>query len=148
MTQGKPSLLADLWAIKSMIKLYVEKKISGTTNHKSIRDECVDSFAETLGLKNDGPSRIRMEPYVHRHDWFYSCGAEPEPGEVVVPRHKNSRQTELERKLKDWHSISNNKAQNELREMMKETFFGAYKNGLIEKTDRWEFRFQKNGTKQ
>jgi glucuronyl/N-acetylglucosaminyl transferase EXT2 len=51
-TQGKLPLLADFWAMQAMIKLTSPHKISDTSNHKAIRDSCVDSFADILGLKN------------------------------------------------------------------------------------------------
>ncbi|OEU20533.1 nucleotide-diphospho-sugar transferase, partial [Fragilariopsis cylindrus CCMP1102] len=48
-TQGQPPLLADLWAMNSMIKLDVKAGISGGSSHKKNRDNCVDYFASLLG---------------------------------------------------------------------------------------------------
>jgi glucuronyl/N-acetylglucosaminyl transferase EXT2 len=52
-THGRPPLLADYWAVKSQIKMYVQKKISGTVNHKGLRDQCVQSFSTLLQLQNN-----------------------------------------------------------------------------------------------
>jgi glucuronyl/N-acetylglucosaminyl transferase EXT2 len=60
-TQGQAPLLADYWALKSRLKLYVQKAISGSHGHKAIRDECVDEFATTLQLK----TRLQTAVYVH-----------------------------------------------------------------------------------
>ncbi|KAL7528023.1 hypothetical protein ACHAWF_002410, partial [Thalassiosira exigua] len=51
LTDGKPPLLADHWAVNSIVELYSEKRISNGSRHKSARDKCVDDFATELGLK-------------------------------------------------------------------------------------------------
>jgi len=50
MTEGQPPLLVDDWAMQSQIKLHVEEKISGSDQHKAVRDTCVHVFALFLGL--------------------------------------------------------------------------------------------------
>ena len=51
MTGGRPPLLADGWSMKTMVKLYSPETISGTQDHKALRDACVNDFAQQLGLK-------------------------------------------------------------------------------------------------
>jgi glucuronyl/N-acetylglucosaminyl transferase EXT2 len=60
-TQGQPPLLADYWALRSRLRLYVQTAISSGRGHKAIRDECVDEFATTLQLK----TRLQTAVYVH-----------------------------------------------------------------------------------
>jgi len=53
LTKGKVPLLTDFWAsMPSMVKLDSENAISETSDHKFIRDGCVDKFGFLLGLKD------------------------------------------------------------------------------------------------
>jgi glucuronyl/N-acetylglucosaminyl transferase EXT2 len=72
-TDGQPPLLADLWAIKTQLKLYAAKGISSTKNHKALRDACVESFANVLQLK----SRLLLTRFIHDDDYdgLFECGA-------------------------------------------------------------------------
>ena len=54
LTGGKPPLMADYWAVKSMTEIYSKDGISGAKSHLDERHGCVTDFAELLGLKN-GP---------------------------------------------------------------------------------------------
>jgi hypothetical protein len=153
LTDGKPSLLADTWAIKSMIKLYVEEKISGGHDHKHLRDICVDSFAQILGLKGDdddankGGSSRRLKPATlyHKKDSFFDCGDVPHHKMERNP--KSDRQLALEAKLQEWHTLGREKMQKEIHSLMSGAGIGAYKHGLIQKSDPWKERFQnKKGT--
>jgi hypothetical protein len=151
-TGGKPSLLADLWAIKSMVKLYVVEKISGTKNHKNIRDECVDSFAHMLGLKHGQANRLHPATYVHKKDAFFECGAADDDdlglGDIEDHHYpKPTRQVVLEEKCKQWHSQGST-MQKDIQKMMAKAGFRAYQQGLVEKSDKWKERFgQKNNSK-
>jgi hypothetical protein len=140
MTNGEPSLLADLWAIKSMVKLYVEEKISGSKDHKKIRDECVNSFAQQLGLKEEGAGRLRTAIYAHKEDSSFECGAIPDQ---VVNRPKTTRELEFDKKIKHWHSQDSKKTLKEIQKMMSIAGYEAYKHGLVEKSDKWKQRFGK-----
>ena len=51
LTGGKVPLLADYWAVKTQVKFETEKKISSSANHKTVRDRCVNEFAEYFHLK-------------------------------------------------------------------------------------------------
>lgn len=140
MTNGEPSLLADLWAIKSMVKLYVEEKISGSKDHKKIRDACVESLAQQLGLKEEGAGRLHTATYAHKQDSFFECGAIPDQ---VVDRPKSTRELELDNKTKHWHSQASKNTLKEMHKMVSIAGFEAYKHGLVEKSDKWKQRFGK-----
>jgi hypothetical protein len=81
-TQGRLPLLADLWAMEAMVKLKSSQKISASSNHKAIRDSCVDSLSELLRLKNanvsfnpetiiDSNTRHWLGVVVDRDDWTF-----------------------------------------------------------------------------
>jgi len=81
LTNGKPPLLADYWAVKSMVKLYSESKISGGRDHKSTRDACVNDFAGMLGLREDGDAPLQLGKLLHgggADRQFFGYGAEAE----------------------------------------------------------------------
>jgi len=140
MTKGKPSLLADFWAIKSMVKLYVEKKISAGHDHKSLRDDCVNNFAQILGLKEEGTNRLRPATYMHHKESLYSGGDVPE---TVSQHPKTARERDLDVMLKSWRDQGKEKAIQEIRRLMSRTGFRAFKQGLMEKSDPWKRRFGK-----
>ncbi|CAJ1895816.1 unnamed protein product [Cylindrotheca closterium] len=138
LTKGRPSLLADLWAIKSMVKLYVEEKISGGKSHKSLRDECVNTFAEIMGLK-DGPNKLQPQPYLHKKDTLFECGDIPDKG---TSHPKTKREKDLDELKASWHRVGGTAMTNEIRSLMSKTGFAAYQRGLIQKSDKWKDRFQ------
>ena len=126
-----------------MIKLYVEKKISGNNDHKKLRDECVNSFAQMLGLK-EGQSRLQMAKYVHKKDGFFDCGAEAEPNDNLLHQSQSARAIEHAKTVEAWRSKSRKEFQTELRSLMAEAGYEAFRSGLVEKTEKWKERF---GTK-
>jgi hypothetical protein len=139
MTQGKPSLLADFWAIKSMVKLYVEKKISAGHDHKKLRDECVDNFAQLLGLK-EGANRLKPAKYMHPTESFYSGGDVPK---TVSQHPKTTRQKELDDIVQSWRDQGGETATQEIRRLISHAGFRAYNQGLMEKSGPWKERFGK-----
>jgi len=141
LTDGKPPLLADTWAIKSMIKLYAQEKISGTHNHKHLRDICVNSFAQTLGLKDPKGSRLlKGVKLYHRQDAMFECG--------VVTHHthernpKSDRQLSLEAKRREWKEDGGKALQADLKRLISKAVMNAYRAGLIQNSDPWKERFQ------
>jgi hypothetical protein len=137
-TGGRPPLLADLWAMKSMIKMDTDNKISGSKGHKRIRDECVNSFAEILGLKK-GPNRLQLAKYLHGEETLFDCGMPPEG--VLDAGDKSDRQVEFETMIQRWRTEAGRMGmQKEWSRMMSATGAQAYKHGLIEKTDKWKER--------
>lgn len=140
LTDGKPPLLADTWAIKSMVKLFVEEKISGGQNHKHLRDVCVDSFGEILGLKDEaGSRRLKSGKLYHTKDSFFDCGDTPHHRIKRDP--KSERQKLFEAKRRAWHEMGKTKMQKDIRKLMWAAGAMAYQRGLVEKTDIWKERF-------
>ena len=145
LTGGQPSLLADWWAIKSLLKLYVVDTISGSNNHKAARDECVNSFATLLGLKDDnGPRRLTMAKFVstNKKKYAFECGA-PVDDRMNNAYNKSKRETELEHTLKKWRSSSNAKILQNIYSLTVEAGTDAFLQGLIENTSKWKERFAK-----
>ena len=138
LTDGKPPLLADTWAIKSMVKLYVEKKISGGRDHKHLRDVCIDTFAQILGLKDSGSSRrLQSAKLYHQKDSNFDCGDTIQ--EKIERYPKSERQVKHQHMLDDWHKKGN--VQKEVHRLMTGAAFDAYQRGLIERSDPWKARF-------
>jgi hypothetical protein len=144
MTEGRPSLLADFWAIKSMVKMESGSAISGSKSHKHKRDECVNSFAELLGLKENGGT-VRLQKAKYRHkDSMLECGMEPD---VVDDGHaKSERQIALEAMLQRWRTEGRDVLVHEMRRMMAHAGFKAYQHGLIDNGKKTGILIDKTGT--
>jgi hypothetical protein len=99
LTQGRPPLLADVWAIQSQLKLDVDDGISASGTHKKFRDNCLNSFASLFGLKDkDNENQLQKAQWIHRtKSWFFNCG-DTEDDNDNIPYIKSSREIELERK--------------------------------------------------
>lgn len=137
LTDGRPPLLADNWSMKSMIKLYSPERISGTHNHKKLRDACVDSFAQQLGLKG----KLNKGVIEHKEAPFFQCGA---PGDKapanwrVVDRH-----AALLEKIHHWKHIKPSEFLKELSQLRNHVIHRAFVLGLIENTTPWKERWEK-----
>lgn len=138
LTDGKPPLLADFWAIKTMTKLYSPARISGQKSHKSTRDNCVDSFADSLGLKQS------LEPakYVHSKPSFFECGANA-ISELPVDVTMSERHEQHVKLINQWKA----KTAKDIVQIMQQLFASsrkkAYVNGLIQDTPPWKERWSK-----
>ncbi|KAL9186433.1 hypothetical protein ACHAXT_005671 [Thalassiosira profunda] len=142
LTNGRPPLLADYWAVKSMVKLYSATKISGGKGHKSTRDKCVNDFAEWLGLKEDGEWPLRSEKLLHG-DKFFGYGAEPEEwANVDAQTLKSSRLKEVVEELGELKSSSGEDRMQWLVERKAETMAEAQSAGMIERTAEWRERWE------
>lgn len=95
-TDGQPPLLADLWAMNSMVKLSADSTISGGDSHKKLRDDCIDIFAQLLHLKYDSQkladgNKLKRAQWIHKTStWAFDCGAKPE--REPLPYKKSSRE--------------------------------------------------------
>eukprot|EP00540_Astrosyne_radiata_P022887 CAMPEP_0116833666 /NCGR_PEP_ID=MMETSP0418-20121206/6563_1 /TAXON_ID=1158023 /ORGANISM="Astrosyne radiata, Strain 13vi08-1A" /LENGTH=246 /DNA_ID=CAMNT_0004463141 /DNA_START=31 /DNA_END=771 /DNA_ORIENTATION=+ len=138
LTGGQPPLLADFWAIKSMLKLYSPKRISGQKQHKSLRDDCVDSFADLLNLKD----KLQPATYVHRDNYLFECGAEANKSNQedngMVGRH-----TEHVEQVGRWSNMNPQDAMKEVSKLINTMAGNAYVRGLIEKTEPWQKRWKR-----
>jgi len=145
LTGGKPPLVTDYWAVKSMVKLYSEKKISGGKDHKSARDKCVDRFAEVLGVKEDGEwGPLQTAELVHDvDDPMFGYGAEPEDWDGMDELSLSSvRLKELVVTMKELKTKSYNDQLKWLKRKKYVTMKEAKKVGMIEKTEEWEKRWR------
>ncbi len=68
LTYGQVPLLANQWSISTMVKLSSQKAISDSTNHRQLRDKCVDDFGYLLGLKDGFASIITATGTKNHYD--------------------------------------------------------------------------------
>jgi len=148
LTGGRPPLITDYWAVKSMVKLYSEKKISGGKDHKSARDKCVDHFAQLLGVKEDGEwGPLQTADLIHYdEDRMFGYGAEPEDWDDIDELSMSSgRLEEFVLSMKELKVKSNKDQLKWLTRKKTETMKEAKKVGMIEKTEEWEERWKSGG---
>ena len=148
LTGGRPPLITDYWAVKSMVKLYSEKKISGGKDHKSARDKCVDHFAQLLGVKEDGEwGPLQTADLIHYdEDRMFGYGAEPEDWDDIDELSMSSgRLKEFVLSMKELKVKSNKDQLKWLMRKKTETMKEAKKVGMIEKTEEWEERWKSGG---
>jgi glucuronyl/N-acetylglucosaminyl transferase EXT2 len=140
-TQDHPPLLADMWVVKSQIKMYVAKKISGTSNHKSVRDTCVHTFSQLLRLQ-------------HFHTVPLNLGSPFEYGDIATnwnaPNvrpisqwpiwHQDALET-VERWRQFISTSEKAKMMNEMRQLHSIASKPIYDAGFIEKTTPWKERY-------
>jgi len=98
MTEGLPPLLADDWAMQSQIKLHVEERISGTDDHKPVRDTCVHVFALFFGLHPGQESPLGKAKYAE----IYNDGKRYFPPIGDSLSQMNRREAELWKSLDSW----------------------------------------------
>ena len=145
-TGHRPPLLADLWAVKSQIKMYVPTRISGGRDHKGARDGCVDDFADLLGAKG------RLVPAELQHADLFDYGAPADDWNVPPPDRaasSSSSSTALQRSLatvERWKRIEDDRERQrvllrELGDLRTEAARDIYEQGLLEKTQPWRDRF-------
>ena len=99
LTEGRPPLLADLWAMNSQLKLEVDSGISGSGTHKKFRDNCLNEFSELFGLKDqNSDNRLQKGKWIHQSKaWMFDCG-DDEDDDANTSYEKSKRELELERK--------------------------------------------------
>lgn len=142
LTDGRPPLLADQWAIKSMLKLYSKSAISSTDNHKKMRDECVDSFAEQFGLKDGELKRLETAEIVRQEFKNFECGAKSNPIRNMEERSvTNPRQKRLSDKIEHWKQLDQKELSKEIQKMWYSIAKEPYVRGLLVKTDPWKKKF-------
>jgi glucuronyl/N-acetylglucosaminyl transferase EXT2 len=133
-TEGQAPLLADNWAMNTMLKLKVKDKISGGKDHKQVRDVCVDSFAHIFGLKDDydTPTKKKLNTarWIRKTKPFFQCGAEEDSrrNDSYV---KSQRELDFEETMKVWHSLDKAEFIKVLGNLMSKAGQGAYQRGLL-----------------
>jgi glucuronyl/N-acetylglucosaminyl transferase EXT2 len=133
-TNGRAPLLADFWAMQTRYNLPSPVAISATADHKQVRDECMEEFAELLNLKN----RLQVAEFVHKddaHGGSFECGAPtntntnttlrvaPEPARLVA----------LEETLRRWKKEDRSLFRKQKSLMKRELIRCAKERGIIEK---------------
>ena len=131
---GKSHLLADLWAITSMVKLYSPSSISTTIGHKFKRHQCVAEFAKELQLF-EGKTALRARTLVHNPKTAFEHGV---PLGVAVSHPPTSREVELMASVKGFTKSS---METHAWKWQISTMWEAMKNGLILNTVPWEERW-------
>mmetsp|Transcript_11374 Transcript_11374/g.17075 ORF Transcript_11374/g.17075 Transcript_11374/m.17075 type:complete len:454 (+) Transcript_11374:313-1674(+) len=137
---GKIPLLADYWAVKTQIKLYTEKGgISSSSEHKLIRDKCVDDFAIALGIKYGDTKLTASEAY---HGSYFGYGDE------ISDSHFTNDEVLSNRKRKFLENIltvkSGGNFEKFVHDLVKDARSPAEKRGLIKNTSAWRKRFAKS----
>lgn len=133
MNHGEPPLLVNYWATQLRTKLYVHSKISGTSNHKSTRDSCVNDFADVLGLKS-GVNRLRPATLRNSHNYGY----QPEHLEHIDPPERYSHILDILRNSEKEDVVQF------LRSLKDESMKEAVMHGMVEHTDEWSKRWNKS----
>ncbi len=146
LTGGKSPLLADYWAVKSMVKMYSTKKISGGKDHKATRDACVNDFAQLLGLKEDGEWPLQTGKLLHK-DKFFGYGTESEEwsnievGTILQSSSSSARLQDVVKKMQQLQTLSSNERMNWLANEKATTTTAVMEAGMIENTPEWKKRW-------
>lgn len=147
LTDGKPPLIADRWAVKSMVKLFSPSSISSKKGHKAKRDRCVNDFAEELGLK-EGEGRLRTAVALHLKNPYFGYGAEPEDWTEDVDVEDQDlafRMRSLVYRVRGMTEMDDQNIREVLRDMKRAITGPPKKAGLIENTESWKRRWQQSG---
>lgn len=162
LTEGETPLLADYWATKTQFKLYTPTMISKTDSHKGIRDVCVDTFAEELGLKEtkkkiineiDGESeydlqqQVKVYPLKTAERHFQNKRTLTHFGREITPKENNyleliaTREQALRKKINSWKTKGSyeryfDKVMNDLAKEPREK-------GLMKNTKEWKKKWKK-----
>jgi hypothetical protein len=155
-TGNLPPLLADYWALKTLVKLYSSNAISGTDNHKSIRDSCITSFVSQLGLSvADLSSKFVHYPEGshHNQNWF-DCGApiatsiygeyaiDPKPDSSPSP---SRLLRQVQETVERWRQGSVSRMKRELNHLVRTMIMsGPYDAGYIKNTNPWRLKYHKS----
>lgn len=147
LTQGKPPLIADYWAVKSMVKLYSESRISGGKDHKQARDKCVNDFAEMLGLKGTVVDGIQVQQLqigkIRHKDNFFGYGVEPEDwSNIDLQSIKSPHLQHVIETLRHVKTLSGKERIAWLSARISETRAEAQQVGMVENTEPWKKRWK------
>ena len=141
-TNGKPPLLANPWARKSLIKLFQLNAISGGDDvakqeeHRRLRNSCADTFASLLGLK-EGNSQLQTEHFLVQHLTKGEYDSAPFSDEDQVPVESIvEREQQL---IRQWDGVASKVSLT--KQWMKEASSEARERGLLAKTEEWERRW-------
>lgn len=139
LTSCQAPLLADFWAMKSQVKLYSPQTISGNSEHKAVRDECVNLFR--LGFELDCLERAT---WIHHDDTtnhldVWDAGL-PAPTLFSAP------QSSIEKRIAHWKHAGLQEMGKDVGNLIQDTLSRPFSRGLIEGTAPWKERFHKDTT--
>ena len=135
LTDCQPPLLADYWAMKSMVKLYSPAAISGTSQHKQIRDECVDTFRKGLAL-----DCLQRTEWIH-HDPVSGVPSVWEAGAPATTTFHPAQES-IQQVVTKWEKGGLSVMGNDIAHMIQETAALVFEHGLMEGTAPWKEKFQ------
>lgn len=151
-TNGKPPLLASLWARKTLIKLYHVTAISGEATkdvakqeeHRQLRNYCVNSFAEQLGLKTQESTQLQSIPFHVQYSSIEEYEDSPFLDDTTAPI-SSSTSFHIPRELSLINQWTTTPSKYRLVEQwITEASMEAKRKGLITKTKEWKARWDSN----
>ena len=145
LTNGQPPLLADTWAsLTTYVSLYEPNGgISDSSSHATLRDACVNDFAELLFLKG------RLQYGRYKGPDIFSFGDDPQY-EVSIPREtddtnitgiRNARQRAFDAMRTSWQAMTSDAVKEELTDIKDSARKVALRNGLIAHSGPWAKRW-------
>ena len=116
--------------------------ISGGESHKKTRDECVDNFAQLLGLKDMYP--LQMDELLHAKDKFFGYGSQPERWtDIDSSKVDDKRLRNVIKVMQEIQELSSQEQMKWLTKQKQETMKEAKSAGMIAKTQEWEHRWHR-----
>lgn len=141
-TNAQVPLLADCWAMKTLVKLHSNGAISAMGGHKRVRDKCVDEFATILGLKG----KLQPALWVHSEDPFFQCGIDVGNERLETAVSSVPRLQQLQQLVVKWRKLGHKVASQQTKQLVAEMIGPALKAGLVQGTEPWKQRFEKADT--
>jgi glucuronyl/N-acetylglucosaminyl transferase EXT2 len=141
-TNAQVPLLADYWAMNSLVKLHSNGAISAMGGHKKVRDECVDEFASILGLKD----KLQPVQWVHDSEPLFDCGVNVQ--DTVAMAYVSPRLEDLTTLVSKWKPLKRNDVSREMKRLVEGMIGPALNAGLVQGTDQWKKRFQQAPVKK
>ena len=143
LTNGAPPLLADYWASKALIKLYSPEAISKTSDHKIVRDQCIEDFLTMLGLRSGQKLKLVVHELWHEERPMFEFGAEPDTELFVAKDGMVPRHARLAEKVQLMKTMSDRDVSFKVvSQMIAKASEEAKKVGLLDGTDEWKARWK------
>jgi Glycosyl transferase family 64 domain len=136
MTQGQPPLLADAWAMSTHMPLRVNREISGGKNHKKLRGQCVDTFAQLLSLKNKaGSNRLQKAKLIPSTHPYFESGAIVDD-QLIENYTKSQREIEHYDMINKWKTMGQDELMEEFGNIVRDAGRYAQERGLLRENIR------------
>eukprot|EP00587_Corethron_hystrix_P003942 CAMPEP_0113331198 /NCGR_PEP_ID=MMETSP0010_2-20120614/22325_1 /TAXON_ID=216773 ORGANISM="Corethron hystrix, Strain 308" /NCGR_SAMPLE_ID=MMETSP0010_2 /ASSEMBLY_ACC=CAM_ASM_000155 /LENGTH=419 /DNA_ID=CAMNT_0000194377 /DNA_START=24 /DNA_END=1283 /DNA_ORIENTATION=+ /assembly_acc=CAM_ASM_000155 len=121
LTGGRVPLLADLWALRSQIKVSHENAISSKKGHMSSRSNCVECFTRVLDLRSK-EGHIQLSPLLESKKQIFRVGEKSgnsndfDAAEATIIK----RESDLIARLKEWVKMDKSEFRKHWNEMLGE----------------------------